>query len=533
MAGEKLSPRQRMINLMYLVLIALLALNVSREVINSFITVNDGLEESNDVSQLRNLAIYQDLKMAYNVDSLKAGKFYREAGTIVEESKELRTYIVKLKKKLIAETEGLEPEVADTIHLSRVKLSDSYNESTNIMIGNSEDGSDGSSKELRDKIQGYMDKVNSGLQELGLTAIEAGIDFSPKQSQAGILNWEMNNFYLAPLAGSVTILSKLENDVNRFEYLALARLLGEIDSDDIPIDTVAAKVLPQSNYILMGENYKANIILSAYSTTQEPIVELGEYNSNGTFIVKETLDTEAGQGVLSFQTSREGLQSYEGRITIYDKEGNPMYYPFESEYLVARPSAVVSPTKMNVFYKGLDNPVSVSVPGIPADKLQVSISGGNKIIKQSNGQYLANIKASSTGEVTVNVSAEVDGKIKPMGKMNFRVKNLPEPKAYVNGKNGSLKMRKGEIKTIQGVNVVYDKSFPYNIPISAKKFKMTYYGRSGNSSTIPVNGKRLDRKMQDVVNNVRSGDRVEFHGIVAEGRDGIPYKLPAIMITVL
>jgi len=532
MSSEKLSPRQRMINLMYLVLIAMLALNVSREVINSFVTVNDGLEKSNDVSELRNLAIYQELKMAYNVDSLKAGQYYKEAGEIVEDTRELRTYIIDLKKHLIAQTDGLEKEVADTIHLSRVRQTDNFDVTTNIMIGNSEDGSDGSSKILKEKILAYMDMVNQNLEKVGLNAIEAGIDFGPKQSRAGLLNWEMNNFYMAPLAGSVTILSKLENDINRFEYLALSRLLGEIDSEDIPIDTVAAQVLPNSNYVLLGDNYSANIILSAYSTTQEPIVELGTYNEDGSFIVKEVVGTEDGQGKLSFNTSREGLQNYEGRITIFDKEGNPMYYPFESEFLVARPAAVISPTKMNVFYKGLDNPLDISVPGIPAEDIRVSISGGNQLLKQANGKYIAKINANSPRTVTVSISALIDGNSKSMGSMEFRAKNLPKPGATVSGKKGSVKMRKSDLRLIQGVKTSYGDDFIFNLPIKTQKFKMTYYSKTGNVVDYETRGPKVDDEMNKVLQAVRKGDRVEFHGIVAEGRDGIPHKMDAIMITV-
>ncbi len=532
MSSEKLSPRQRMINLMYLVLIAMLALNVSREVINSFVTVNDGLEKSNDVSELRNLAIYQELKMAYNIDSIKAGQYYREAGEIVEDTRELRTYIIDLKKHLIAQTDGLEKEVADTIHLSRVRQADNFDVTTNIMIGNSEDGSDGSSKILKEKILAYMDLVNQNLEKVGLNAIEAGIDFGPKQSRAGLLNWEMNNFYMAPLAGSVTILSKLENDINRFEYLALSRLLGEIDSEDIPIDTVAAQVLPNSNYVLLGDNYSANIILSAYSTTQEPIVELGTYNEDGSFIVKEIVGTENGQGRLSFNTSREGLQNYEGRITIFDKEGNPMYYPFESEFLVARPAAVISPTKMNVFYKGLDNPLDISVPGIPAEDIRVSISGGNQLLKQSNGRYIAKIKPNSPREITVSVSAEVNGNTKSMGSMKFRAKQLPKPVATVSGKKGYLKLKKSDVKIIQGVRSSYGPDFLFELPIETKRFKMSYYGKDGNSSTMSTVGSRAPSNMREILKNIRKGDRIEFHEIRAMGNDGIEHKLDPIMITV-
>ncbi|MEM7163496.1 MAG: gliding motility protein GldM [Bacteroidota bacterium] len=531
MSIEKLSPRQRMINLMYLVLIALLALNVSREVIKSFVTVNDGLEQSNDMSELRNLAIYQDLKMAYNIDSLKAGSYYREAGEIVEKTKDLRTYIVGLKKQLIAETERLEAEVADTIHLSRLRLSDNFDVSTNIMIGDSEDGSDGASRILKEKLQAYMNAVNERLENMELNPIEALIDFAPKQSQAGFLNWEMNNFYLAPLAGSVTILSKLENDVNRFEYLALSRLLGEIDSEDIPIDTVAAQVLPHSNYVLLGDQYRANIFLSAYSTTQEPIVELGKWNGEE-FSVKEKLKTELGQGLLSFSASHEGVQNYEGRITIFDKEGNPKYYPFNSEFLVARPAAVISPTKMNVFYRGLNNPLNISVPGIPAEDLRVSISGGNAVTKQGNGSYVAKISPSSPREVSVTVSAEIDGNIKAMGSMKFRTKQLPKPMATVSGKKGYIKMRKADVKIIPGVRTSYGPDFLFELPIETKRFKMSFYSKAGNSSTLQANGSRITGDMKEILQNIRSGDRVEFHDIRAKGKDGLEHKLDPIMVAV-
>ena len=532
MSSENLSPRQKMINLMYLVLIALLALNVSKEVIQSFVTINDSIENSNDISQIKNLAIFSDLKMAYNADSTKAGKFYQNAEVIIESSNVLIADFEKIKKELIKETDGLEVHEADTIQLVNVKFTDAFDVTTSLMIGDSEDGSAGYSKVLREKIENYMSSVNDGLENIGIDAVEAGIDFGPQMSEAGLMNWEMNNFYRTPLAAGVTILSKLENDINRFEYVALSKLLGQIDSKDIPIDTVAAQVIANSNYVLLGDKYSANIVLSAYSTTQEPILEIGRYDANGVFTPESVVETVDGQGKLALNTGSQGIQKYEGRITIIDKEGDPNYYPFASEYLVAKPAAVISPTKMNVFYRGLKNPLDISVPGIPAENIRVSISGGNSLQRQGNGKYIAEISSGSPSEVEVKVSAEVNGNVRKMGVMKFRTKYLPKPRATVKDKSGSIKMRKPELRTISGVKTSYGKDFVFDIPINTRSYKMTYFGRNGNTVTHEHRGSSLNSNMKEVFSAARTGDRIEFHDIKAEGKDGIPHKMDAIMITV-
>jgi len=469
MAGNKENPRQKMIGMMYLVLTALLALNVQREILYAFVTLNNGIEQSNEDSFSRSGALYNDLKFAHNLDPEKVTPYWSSAELLKSQTNELIQWIDSLQVDIIAVTEGISRAMAYTISLDYIKGLDKYDEPTRILIGTKGDASTGKALELKNKILDFHQMTSHTLNNHNLAPIKLGIDFSDNTISDKLLNWEMKTFYDTPLAAVIAILNKLKGDIVNLEYEVLNQLMGEIDSGDIPVDTIVARIIPSKKYVVIGEDYHSEIFLGAYSTTLSPKMEIIANNST-----KEKLEVVDGIGTYSFHPTHSGVHKYNGEITITDKKGKEKKYPFKSEFIAVQPSAVVSATAMNVFYKGLENPLAISVPGIEDENIAASISGaGNKLVKVSSGKYKVILANNSPMDVTINVSAKLtDGKSQNMGNILFRAKYLPTPYAKLGKIKNSGKMKAKDLGNIRGLIAKYGSDFVFNLPISVSKFKV-------------------------------------------------------------
>ncbi len=535
MAGAKLSPRQKMIGMMYLVLTALLALNVSKDILEAFVLVNNGLERTIENFNDKNEALYTSFDQAKSVDPEKVTPFWNKAQEARQHAKELVEYIEDIKVKLIMETDGLEPTVADTIGLEYVSKKDDYDTPTNIMIGDSEDGSAGLSRELKEKLHEYKGKLTNLLDEEDRYILDFELLTEGAVVDDVVMNWEMNNFYHTPLAASVVLLSKLQNDVKNVEYDVVSRLFKSFKKKEIPFDTVVAKVVAPSNYIMLGEEYKAEVFLAAYSRTQVPQIMLGDVGANNEVNnVTGTIPVEEGMGQYVVKTDREGIHEYSGTINLTLPTGEVERHPFKSEYIVARPAATVSATKMNVLYKGIKNPISVSVPGVPESRVKVSMTGGS-LRRTGNGTYDATVSNSTRGRVKVVVSATMqDGTTRRMGEMEYRIKNLPKPFASTNnGLAGSAKSKKNSLAQIMRVQATYGKDFLFELP--APRIVSCSIGFQKGGRPMPdrkIRGGNVQEIISHVRKKLKPGDKIYLTEIKGKGADGIVHPLGPIIITV-
>ena len=490
MAEKNMSPRQRMIGMMYLVLTAMLALNIQREVLDAFVVLNEGNEISKEATESRTEALYADFKFAHNLDPDKVGSYWEKAQVIKTESDEIVNWVDSLKTELVSISEGIDWAVADTIGLADVSAIDKYDDATRILIGSKEDGSTGMARELKTKLEGFERTVEMQFEDLPSAPPQATFDFSDHVDEDGAMNWEMHTFFESPLAAVTAILTKLQHDTRNLEFSAAGALLAMVDVEDIPIDTVLARAIPRSDYVLLGQEYSSEISLMAYSTTSAPEVILGDFNpETGQFEGETTqLDVTDGIGSFFFKPTREGIHSYEGAVKVRDKQGNERLFPFESEYLVARPSATVSATKMNVMYIGPKNPLSISVPGIPDDKVKVTITGGNKVKRTGKGEYVADLVVSTPREIEVVVSAEMDTGTREMGRMKFRVKSLPEPSITFRGEKHLVQASPFEIVN-SSIRPQYANDFLFDLPLTLVSYTVVHQKRN-NGSSFPRGGKK-------------------------------------------
>jgi gliding motility-associated protein GldM len=327
-------------------------------------------------------------------------------------------------------------------------------------------------------------------------------------------------------------LSKLQSDVRNAEADIIKQLYGNISANDFKFDTLAAKVIPNTKYVFLGDTFKAEVLVAAFSTTQDPVLEVGfKFDSSG--VPVPPLDTTGvgvsrGVGIYKTVPKTEGLVEWGGVIKIKKPDGTYQPYTFRDSYMVAKPNITVSPTAMNVFYRGLDNPVEVSAPGVALEQLKVTIDNGS--LSGSKGKYT--VRPGNGREANVIVSAELNGQSKKLGQMSFRVKDVPDPKPYFAGKTGSDNVSIVDLKAAQAVFAKME-NFEFDLKFDIVSFTMSM-NYKGNLLEKDSNSNRLTGEMVDLVKAAASkGAKVFIEKIKAKGPDGKIRDLPPISLKVL
>lgn len=412
MAGGKETPRQKMIGMMYLVLTALLAMNVSKDVLNAFILINDSLVVTNRNFEGKNVSQYDAFKAALLNDRKKVEPWYNKAIEVKTAADSVVAHIEDLKRYLIMRTDKMDSVevnailanlsgaanddqklaaqvIVDSIFsLRNVSSKDNYDEPTNIMIGGDE-GNPKKGPHTAEELKAILDRYRDNLvakvdPKKGQSIIDAlkmnfNTDTTFRVSESERQNWQLANFYHIPLAAVVTNLSKIQTDVRNAESDVVKYLFREVDASDFKFDTLAAKVIAPS-VVFFGDEYKAQIFVAAFSTTQNPTVMLGKVDTTVNRIVgpidSSSVKVDKGVGIYSVKATTEGLREYSGLIKVKAPSGQILSYPFKSEYMVMKTGVVVSPTKMNVLYRGVKNPISISVPGVAPENVIATLDGG-------------------------------------------------------------------------------------------------------------------------------------------------------------
>jgi len=548
MSGGKETPRQKMIGMMYLVLTALLALNVSKEILNSFILINDSLVITNKNFASKNESQYDAFKAALLNDQKKVQKWYDDAMEVKGTASSLVDHIEDLKQYLIMRTDGLDSNevrgllekvanasndieretaqaVVDSVFsLRNVNSKDNYDIATNIMIG----GDEGKLKEgphtaseLVQKLSQYRDDLigkvdpKKGQSIIDALKINFNTDTTIRVSDSEFESWALANFYHIPLAAVVTNLSKIQTDVRNAESDVVKYLFREVDASDFKFDTLAAKIIAP-NLVFHGDEYVAEIFVAAFSTTQNPQVLIGKVDTSINEIVGAVDTTsvivDRGVGTYTVKATREGSQKYSGIIKVKAPSGQYLKYPFEGEYMVMKSGVVVSPTKMNVLYRGVKNPISISVPGVAPELVKPTLQGGSLSpdSKEGKGNYIAEVKGGSTAKVIV--SAEVDGKQRKMGEFEFRVKDVPPPVATIAGIEEGL-VSKNRLAAAPTV-IPKMKNFDFELFFKVTKFDLVFQVGT-DLITKQVQGSSIPPNDLDQIKRLKSGARVYIENIKA------------------
>ncbi len=529
------TPRQRMISMMYLVLTALLALNVSKEILDSFLVVNEGLIITNENFQKKVEGTYTQFSTQLGINRAKVLPFYDKAMKAKQLSKDLVDYIEKAKEEVIAKESGLPIAECKNVNLRSINARDKYNEGTRYFIGDSPTGAGGRAAELKGKIEAYKASILDLLGPKYAKTVKLGLDTKGpyKDASGKERNWEIHHFYHTILTANVVILNKLILEVKNAEFDVVNALLTAVSGEDFKFDEIKAKVVAKSNYVLTGETFEADIFVAALDTKQSPLITIGSSADTITNVIsgpQTIVPGEGGIGKLKLPAGGPGVKQFGGTIVVKGADGTPKTYPFNSEYVVGTPSATISPTKMNVFYIGVDNPVSISVPGASNEQVQASIVGGGGSIVRAAGNGLWTVKVTTpTQECSVNVSAKMGATTKTMGSMKFRVKRVPDPVAYVaNVKGGPV--AKGTLIAAGGIIPKMD-NFDFDLNFQITSFTLTM-NKAGDLVSESVVGGRYSAKVTSMLNSASRGQKVYFEDIKAKGPDGTTRNLGSIALKI-
>jgi gliding motility-associated protein GldM len=543
MAHPKETPRQKMIGMMYLVLLALLALNVSRDVLEAFVLVDESLTTTTENFYHKNDIYYQEFDRAAAENPVKAGPWKAKADEVKRKSDELSKYIQELKFEIIRKAEGQETQaiVGDQIIGSEIEAKDDLNVAAEIMIGANKDGK---ANDLRNAIEEYKNYLLSLVDEKGTDtreAISTGLNTDdPPPKEGEILRWQDEHFENLPLIAVITLMSKMQSDVRNAESDAIRHLYSQIEAGSFNFNLVEPVVIPNSNHVVRGTEYKANIFMAAFDTTQEPTVYIGEYDStisdDGTieYRMKGELGRDynsvpivGGKGMYSVTPSSTGWKKWGGIISLRRLDGGVTSKPFKAEYQVAEPSLVVSATKMNVFYLGVPNPVEISVPGVPADRIIPSTNNGR--ISPSGGAYVVNPTKEGTSQITVSVRE--DGGVRSRGSKTFRVRKVPNPDATLAGFRSGASLLKSQILAELGPKAKMPDWFEFDLEFTVTAFSLATYIQ-GFYQDIATTSGTFSSAQRDVLRNLNPGAKLYLNDVTAVGPDGSSRNLGTIFIKV-
>ncbi len=559
-----------MIGMMYLVLTALLALNISKEVLNGFVKVENSLLSTQATLNAKVNETNSELETKYLQNQEKVKPFRDQAQIVNKQANDLIAYITELKARSMAFSAGdyREEEVInftgylgkdasgkDTVlNLKHIQQKDEYMALTEFMVGGEPEApKEGAwtATELKQKMVAFSDatKAISFKDNLGNTRtlpehlkeqLDEMFEFGTEMEDGKEVLWEAANFYDVPLAAVMPLMTKMTLDIQDIHEDILAWLLGSVDAKAYKFTNLIPLVVPESNYILRGDTFRADVLLAAFDGTNPPdiFIDSQKWNTrDSTQLDYENIESlpigTDGLGKLRISTKGMALGdvNYKGLIRFQGPDGSVEPYAFYTpSFTVAEPALVVSPTKMNVFYRGVPNPVEVSVPGVPGDKLEVRISGDNKIRKQPDGTYIVEPGKSKEAKITVSATMP-DGSKKTLPASDFRVKRIPDPVPSFAGKTPSDRtISKNTLLGAPGVSAKME-SFDFDVKVTVKSFSISV-SRDGALVERKSNSNRLTSDMSELLKRVGRGNVIYIEDIVVSMPDGTERQLAPMKLKV-
>ena len=521
--------RQKMINMMYLVLLAMLALNVASEVLDAFRVVDSSLLQTFKNLDQKNDQVYGAFDQAYELNQEKVRPWYEKANEVKASVDSLIRQIYSIKEEIVLKEGGF--NIAEQDHQLKSEQSFLVTSKGDTLVVHKDDDLNVPSevmirlkraKELKAGISSLREEFLSMLDEDAPVrkTISQGLDTSDprrKLKEGGERKtWESEHFENKPLIAVLALLSKIQIDVENSESNVLNYLYGQIDAGSFKFNKLGAVVMPVSSYVLEGDVYRAEVFLAAEDSTQEPQITV-----NG-----KSLSIKNGKGIYEVKATQPGVYTWTGEIHYRTPEGDMNIYPFKQEYQVSRPSVTISPTKMNILYLNIPNPISVSVPGVPSENLHVSVSNG-KIEKREKDYLVYPSREDINGKNTrVSVTANINGKTRSMGAMAFRVKRVPDPIATVAEKNGGI-LQKGDLLAEQGVFAKLV-DFEFDLKFTITQFDVTITGSGGYNKTWSSGSNRFTPEQKQQFSGLPSGSIIYLDNIVAHGDDNTDRELSPV-----
>lgn len=522
MAGGKETPRQKMIGMMYLVLTALLALNVSKQVIAAFVTINDKLDRSAQIIDSNNQGNYASFDKKITTVKAQGGdvksvKVWQDrAFQVQDETKKVVSFLLSECNEMIKEVEGGQDwvETRDGEYITSLKpladisAMDNYDVPTNRFIGGNPDSPKKEGLEIRNKVIEYRNKVAEIMATYddpkGKYTFKAPVDLKdlpealktcnpddtsqiasfmyslniPEKivrkvhGEEETLPWPSVMFDHAPIVAAAAMLTSLKLDVKNSESMATEFLLSKVDVQEFDFNKIEPLAFASTGYINQGDSLNLRVMIAAYDSTEIPKIKYGQ--DADTANSEAWKPSNSADGSISLRGDQPGLHKIKGVIMVKQR-GIEVPKPWEFEYTVGQPMGVVALPEMRVLYRGYDNIVEGTASGFPADR--VTLSGSGCSISKKGNQYVAKVGA-GTREATISVNGrKEDGGSVNLGSFKFKVKTLPKPEVYLGGISQGQTPGLSSVKAQTKLSCRYDES----IPLTNVSFSIT-------GGTVTVDG---------------------------------------------
>lgn len=502
-------PRQLMINIMYLVLTAMLALNVSAKIINAFFVIDKGIKGTNAVIESSNELVLRGLEASVQQDPAKYGKLLETAGQVQKLSREFNSYVADLLKEMVDASGGMYPD-DDAHHPGQPKGYKNKDVTTRLLV------TEGKGSELEKRITGARQQLVSMVTALkGLPgtqindetlanlqkSITLGVSEDWKRDKKSD-NWAHFTFNQMPLASIFPLFSKFQNDMKSSEAAVLNYLASQVGATAFKVDDFIPISSAVKSYIIAGEEYQSEITIGASSKS---VYENMSVSVNGS-----SVRVENGIAKFTERPSATGVRKYNVAISITNPTtGERQTYTKEFEYEVGRRSVAVAAEKMNVFYIGVDNPVAVSAAGVSSNELRVSGSGGGiRLRPNGTGKYIATVSEPGTAKISVS------GGGLTASTFDFRVKRIPDPQARLSGSAGGP-MGSGEFKAQGGVGAFLD-NFDFEATCQVVGFNLSYQAKRQDLVEVNNPSARFTDAAQRLIQQAKPGDAYYFDNIRAK-----------------
>ncbi|PQL91013.1 type IX secretion system motor protein PorM/GldM [Apibacter adventoris] len=501
------TPRQKMINLMYLVFIAMMAMNVDREVLRSFEGVNESLELSTSLTNLNNSTFYEQIEKkkedgdeGYVGISEKANSLRKQADDAIKEIESVKTAL-KTASGYTGSENGQETN---------------YNSLQNTDVVNkvffvSDNVPTKSVKSMVDKVQTFVKFMQEGMDKKSQDRIKQLFNFSNKNGKS----WLVNQFYEQPMIAALTNLSRLEANIRTEEGNRVRDLLANKLQDEIELKAFVP-IVSSPKYVKAGERFDVVVGFGAYDNTLK-----GSINLNG-----RNIPLSGGKAVIGMTATGSGVQKLSGSIS-YETPNGVKTESFNETYEVVSETLKEMPTgasvvadKMNVVYRGVDNPMSGSVTGVDASTINMSTSNGS--LSKSGGGWI--YRAGGGATTTFTISGRTSSGKSVSKTVTFRIKNVPKAQGEIRGRN-VLAMPASSLPNQTVGASIPDFEFPVSFNVTGFKVKVT------GLPTSVVSGNSL-RAAAGVLSRAKSGDQVLIFDISATATGVAQQNISPILINV-
>lgn len=539
------TPRQQMIGLMYLVLLAMLAMNASKSLLDAFVMLEVGIDKTVSNFTVKNNKYYEviDAAAAKGIGKDKQ----KTAQEIKAKADEISDIIAHDKKWLLTEKDDpTDAELAEKYDEHGIPLNkDNQDLGAQYYMVN-EKGANG--KKLEEAIDAFRELVIKKIDTDGIPENdflkgkwEKVLATDPDTVDGAIHSWVSHISEHLPLAAVTANLSLWQSYVRNAEADVVGSLAATLEGKGIVVNTVEGMATFESGYVLKGDTLKSSIFISAYNSNIKPVVYIGIPDTNkmkgGSFLdptskakppiigTATPVSVSGGKGNFVMPADVVGADILSGVIGIPSTKGIE-YFKFSQNYMIAEPTATIAATAMNVFYVGVNNPVSISAPGVSLDEIEVKGGGVSFRAGKKPGEYIARASKPNGKGTMINV-VKKDGT--KLGGMKFRIKRLPDPAASILNQKEGLVSR-GKLKAATFIKAEME-NFDFDVKVSVQQFKMTV-SKGGDLTELNTKGNKLSGAMRKLLSSVRTGDRVYIEDIKVKLPDGTTRKVPSIILKV-